>query len=185
MESPLKGIVRDGYDAYLKVTRMQVNSPVTRSYRFSEVRTRLLYEELRCDAERHDAQRAELLSRAEAVGNKIGRRYGPAVREALVNLVTAHLIRGDTGGADACRPRTSRPANCGRGKNVEARMLKLVSQNTEVLDWSAQDWATRLGCSRGTVCETAVWTEYIPFRQALERGERGKRAAVSSHGRKS
>lgn len=48
-----------------------------------------------------------------------------------------------------------------KGKNVEARMLKVIAEKPESLTWSASQWAQHLGCSAGTVKGTETWKERI------------------------
>src|SRR4051794_32619179 len=38
-----------------------------------------------------------------------------------------------------------------KGKNIDARMLKVMAENVESHGWSARQWAAALRCSDGTV----------------------------------
>lgn len=66
-----------------------------------------------------------------------------------------------------------------KGKNIQARMLKLWQERQhEVVNWSSDDWAAHLGCGESTVRETKLWrTEMKTFRVAerLRRAEHKER----------
>ena len=66
-------------------------------------------------------------------------------------------IPGNPGGALG-RTNGGSPGNRpGKGKNIDARMLKVMAENPESHGWSARDWAAHLGCSDGTVKGTKTW----------------------------
>lgn len=54
-----------------------------------------------------------------------------------------------------------------RGKNIDARMLKAISEDQSRLSWSASKWAEHLGCSKGTVGGCNTWKNMIRAARAL------------------
>ncbi len=54
-----------------------------------------------------------------------------------------------------------------RGKNIDARMLKVMADNLESHGWTAAEWADHLRCSPSTVKETKTWTERLKGARAL------------------
>lgn len=87
--------------------------------------------------------------------------------------------QGD-GGIPACRETaapsggaayaTSEKGN-GRGKNIDARMMNMISDDLTRCDWSARKWADALRCREGTVKETRAW-KYIMNIRRLDAAER-------------
>lgn len=74
----------------------------------------------------------------------------------------------------------------GRGKHIEAQMLKMISEDAARCDWTARVWADRLGCSEGTIKGTAAWKRAMQARK-LRDAERvvrtGKRQDRRRNGR--
>jgi hypothetical protein len=59
------------------------------------------------------------------------------------------------------------PSNrTGKGKNIDAQMLKIMADNVESHGWSARQWADHLVCSPGTVKETKTWKERLKAARA-------------------
>lgn len=58
-----------------------------------------------------------------------------------------------------------------RGKHVGARMLKLLEDDRSCYDWSAEQFAQNLGCSKPTVINTKAWKNIMTVR-ALRLAER-------------
>lgn len=58
------------------------------------------------------------------------------------------------------------PIMAGKGKHIDARMLKVMAENPESHGWTAQQWADHLQCSAGTVKETKTWTERLAAARA-------------------
>jgi hypothetical protein len=53
-----------------------------------------------------------------------------------------------------------------KGKHIDARILKLLSDRPESVSWSGQQIADALGCGKSTVMESATWKNTIgPVRQ--------------------
>jgi hypothetical protein len=61
------------------------------------------------------------------------------------------------------------------GKNIDARMLKVMAENPESHGWSARQWADHLGCSPGTVKETRTWKERLRAVRAMHRADAAAR----------
>jgi len=53
-----------------------------------------------------------------------------------------------------------------RGKNIDAKMLKVMAENAESHGWSARQWAEHLKCSDGTVKGTKTWKERLKAARA-------------------
>ena len=64
-----------------------------------------------------------------------------------------------------------------RGANIDARMLKVLSERPESLGWSCRQWAEYLGCACSTVAGTATWKIRIPQARSLYRAERIQRGS--------
>ena len=61
-----------------------------------------------------------------------------------------------------------------KGKNIEARMLKLMADDLDSHDWDSEQWAQRLNCKSGTVRGTKTWKQRLPAVRAgrlLDRAE--------------
>lgn len=67
-----------------------------------------------------------------------------------------------------------------KGKNIAARMLKVLAANPECVSWSSRKWADALDCSAGTVKESKTWTETLKAAKALLAAEAGRRMDRSS-----
>jgi hypothetical protein len=79
---------------------------------------------------------------------------------------TADGTAGRTGTADVPPKKT-------KGKNIEAKMLKLLADKPhEVVCWSAAQWATALDCAESSVKETRTWAETLRRAKALDQAER-------------
>lgn len=55
----------------------------------------------------------------------------------------------------------------GRGKNIDAQMLKVMAEKVESHGWSAIQWANHLDCSDGTVKGTKTWKVRLKAVRAL------------------
>jgi hypothetical protein len=64
-----------------------------------------------------------------------------------------------------------------RGANIDARMLKVLSERPESLDWSCRQWAEHLGCACSTVAGTKTWKIRIPQVRSLHQAERIRRGS--------
>jgi hypothetical protein len=54
-----------------------------------------------------------------------------------------------------------------KGKDIDAKMLKVMTEKQESWAWSARQWADHLGCSDGTIKGTKTWRERLPAVRAL------------------
>jgi hypothetical protein len=64
-----------------------------------------------------------------------------------------------------------------RGANIDARMLKVLSERPESLGWSCRQWAECLGCACSTVAGTTTWKIRIPQVRSLHQAERIRRGS--------
>ena len=64
-----------------------------------------------------------------------------------------------------------RPKNDTKGKDIDAKMLKVMAENYESLDWSARKWARELRCASSTVQETTTWTERLVAARAMRKAD--------------
>ena len=74
-----------------------------------------------------------------------------------------------------------------RGKNIDARMLKVLAENKESCGWTARTWAAHLACSDGTVKGTQTWKERLKAVRALkavDAAQKMDRARTHSSGRR-
>jgi len=69
------------------------------------------------------------------------------------------------------------PRRKGRGANIDARMLKVLSERPESLGWSCRQWAECLGCACSTVAGTTTWKIRIPQVRSLHQAERIRRGS--------
>ena len=58
---------------------------------------------------------------------------------------------------EAGTPPAVPPKPASKGKNIDARMLKVMADNLESHGWPARKWATHLNCNHSTICGTATW----------------------------
>jgi hypothetical protein len=68
----------------------------------------------------------------------------------------------------------------GKGKNIDARMLKVMAEKPESHGWSVRQWATHFGCSASTVADTKTWKERLKTARAMQRAEAATRMEVAS-----
>jgi hypothetical protein len=63
-----------------------------------------------------------------------------------------------------------------RGKNIDAKMRKLLGDDSSRMGWTAEAWAERLDCSKSTVAGTDTWEQIrvMRERERIERIERGR-----------
>jgi hypothetical protein len=54
-----------------------------------------------------------------------------------------------------------------RGKNIDARMLKVMAENQDSYNWTARKWSIHLQCSDGTIKGTKTWKERLKAGRAL------------------
>jgi hypothetical protein len=82
------------------------------------------------------------------------------------------------GGGDFIERQLAGPANARpkRGKNIDARMLKILAEDKDAFSWTARRWAERLGCSPSTVAETTTWKTHLHKIRAAAKVERAERS---------
>ncbi len=91
-----------------------------------------------------------------------------AIRAALDALPTSDpgaAAPANTSGAGSAAATAATNTKKGRGKHIEAQMLKMISEDAARCDWTARVWADRLGCSEGTVKGTAAWKRAMQARK--------------------
>ncbi len=62
---------------------------------------------------------------------------------------------------------TAKQGKQSKGKNIDARMLKIAADNLNSYDWDSEHWAKVLECSSGTVRGTDTWKVRLPKLRAL------------------
>jgi hypothetical protein len=84
---------------------------------------------------------------------------------------------GETAGATARRDT--------KGKNIEAKMLKVLSEDYEARGWTAVKWGKHLKCSDGTIKGTKVWKVHLKADRAWQklRRQRPLTSIVAGDGR--
>lgn len=53
-----------------------------------------------------------------------------------------------------------------KGKNIDARMLKVMHENAESHGWSLRQWAAHLDCATSTIAGTKTWRERLKAARA-------------------
>jgi hypothetical protein len=64
-----------------------------------------------------------------------------------------------------------------KGKNIDARMLKVLADNKESFGWSAAQWADHLKCAESTVKDTPTWKGPLAAFRANAKADRATRAS--------
>lgn len=70
---------------------------------------------------------------------------------------------------------TSKPATkAGKPKvaTINSRMLDVLQKEPESMDWTSKRWASKLGCSKGGVCQQPTWKEIIMVTRHSRRADR-------------
>jgi hypothetical protein len=75
-------------------------------------------------------------------------------------------------------------AESGKGKNINAQMLDMLSKDMRHYDWSAGQWAGYLQCSKASVIETKAWAQIISFRAHVAAERTAKTGAFDGGRRK-
>ena len=70
-----------------------------------------------------------------------------------------------------------------KGKNINARMLDLLSKDKNCYWWSARQFADHLDCTSPTVIDTKAWEQILAFR-AISQAERVARSGVLDGGKR-
>ncbi len=69
--------------------------------------------------------------------------------------------------ADAGAPPGDVPKPSRKGKNIDARMLKVMADNCESVGWSKRIWAERLDCTHSTIGGSRTWKGPLKTAKAL------------------
>jgi hypothetical protein len=80
-------------------------------------------------------------------------------------------------GEAALRPAVRSPSNKKRGKqsaSVNERMAAMLQADASLLDWTALQWANKLGCTDAAVKQTQTWTKTIRTARAMQKAEKVK-----------
>jgi hypothetical protein len=88
-------------------------------------------------------------------------------------LQKLQALKRDAPDETAADPANARPK---RGKNIDARMLKILAEDKDAFSWTARRWAERLGCSPSTVAETTTWKTHLHKIRAAAKVERAERS---------
>jgi hypothetical protein len=72
----------------------------------------------------------------------------------------------------------------GKGKHIDAKMLKVMAENPESHGWSARQWADHLDCSDGTVKDTKTWKERLKAARSMAAADRMTRSERQPKGRR-
>ena len=73
---------------------------------------------------------------------------------------------------DATRPAAKAKV---KGKHINERMLAMLQQNPDSVNWSSKRWSEALDCSKSTIAGTLTWKNIILAMRALEKAERQQR----------
>jgi hypothetical protein len=71
-------------------------------------------------------------------------------------------------------PSAPKAANV-KGKDINGRMMGVISTEPESVGWSALQWGQRLGCSDGTVKQTTAWKSVLKVYRTARRLEAAER----------
>jgi hypothetical protein len=106
---------------------------------------------------------------------------GPVPYEALLFRSTPSLWHAEVVEQPANSTGVEKPK---KGKDINARMLDLLSKDKSCYDWSAEAFADRLKCSAGTVKGTNAWKQVIAYRATLVAEQTHRTSATSGRRRK-
>lgn len=68
------------------------------------------------------------------------------------------------------------PVTCNtKGKNIDARMLKVFAERPESHGWTARQWAEHLGCAHSTIVGTNTWNDRLKAIRAMNAADAAKR----------
>lgn len=119
--------------------------------------------------EQHRAWR--LRSQQTTAGDASGTPNGQRATPSLVQPGAEEKVT-DAGNGKVVPPVPQKSKKT-KGKNIEARMLKLfMDEPHEVASWSLRQWALALDCAESTVCGTGVWKNKLTAVKALHRVDR-------------
>lgn len=108
--------------------------------------------------------------------------YPQVCAEALAKLKASESVPLTTEpGLSVSAPSVPTPNQKGtqnkktKGKNIDARMLKILSENREASGWTASVWALRLQCAESTVKGTKTWKERLKANRAEQAVEHARK----------
>jgi hypothetical protein len=107
------------------------------------------------------------------------KNYPQVAATALAHLQNEVVDVSPTKESDSPRSATSSKV---RGKNIDARMLKVLTENFESHGWSARQWADHLDCSDGTIKDTPTWKERLKAVRATRAADAACKMDRSSTG---
>jgi hypothetical protein len=108
--------------------------------------------------------------------------HAHAVRDLARRLKTRQLtntVPSTPAGGQQTEGAKPKPDGCrkrGRGKNIDAQMLKTLADNREAIGWSVRKWAEYLECHFSTVAETRTWKEHLAKYRDAQRIARAERS---------
>jgi hypothetical protein len=79
--------------------------------------------------------------------------------------------------SEAAVPSATNAEKKTKGKNIDARMLKVLADNKESYGWSAAQWADHLKCAESTVKDTPTWKGQLAAFRANAKADRATRAS--------
>ena len=159
----------------------------------------------RVSRERRSALQAQVESLRARGGHLFGpddaRRFPPYIRELHANngqqpppncgnppqAQADHQVAETPCAADAAPTPHRLSRRKTKGKNIAARMMRVVSKNSEALYWTLREWADDLRCSTGTIGGLPYWKCLMDMRARLsrERVERADQTAYRPRGGRS
>lgn len=107
--------------------------------------------------------------------------------EVLAAEIEGFELRVQTAVSANCSAVSQKCKKKARGKNINALMLSVMSENAEAIGWTAQQWALHLDCSDGTVKGTKAWNGVLKNARVLfaaESSENMDRSTTSPRGRR-
>jgi hypothetical protein len=65
-----------------------------------------------------------------------------------------------------------------KGKRINERMMAILTDNPDSVNWTAEQWGQRLGCSKSTIAETRAWETALTARKLAEAERANRRKAA-------
>jgi hypothetical protein len=129
------------------------------------------------------APNAALTGRPYPTDRAVGLAEFMGIRDAINQAMAAAQpteARKSEGGKPAAGSNLPGTHRGTKGKNIDARMLKVMAENFESHGWSASKWATHLSCSPGTVKETKTWKERLKAARATAAADSARKVASTN-----
>jgi len=92
----------------------------------------------------------------------------------FANLIALRLVPALVAAMTSCGGSPSQSplkAKARKGKDIEAKMLKTLSDDARSHDWTSVEWAKNLGCAEATIRGTKIWKVHLPKLHASHRVE--------------